>query len=195
MKKESPKSVILSNIPNFLTISRIILAFVVIYMIFDQYDVISIVVVFGIAASTDFFDGQLARRFNWVSEFGRRTDMIADRFLWVGTTLAFVISFGRNGMLSGYVGIQLLLIMSREIVSAPFALIAFFSGNPLPKVRYIGKATTFLQAFALPALILSIYYPVFLYVSIPLSIAVGITGFLSGMYYIKDTKPKERKNK
>ncbi len=195
MKKENPKNVILSNIPNFLTIARIVLSFVVIYLIFDGYNIFSIVTVFGIAALTDFFDGQLARRFNWVSEFGRRTDMIADRLLWGGTALAFLVTFGWRGMLHGYDGIQLLLIMSREIISAPFALIAFFSGNPLPKVRYIGKATTFMQGFALPSLILSTYYPVFLFVSAPLSLIVGVTGFMSAMYYIKDTKPKNKGRK
>lgn len=195
MKKESARSVILSNIPNFLTISRIVLTFVVMYAIFDNYSIISIVVLFGIAASTDFFDGRLARKFKWESEFGRRADMIADRFLWMGTALAFVITFGRSGMLNGYQGIQLLLLMSREVISAPFALIAFFSGNPLPKARYIAKVTTFVQGFALPALILSTYYPVFIFVSAPLSLVAGVTGFMSAMYYIKDTRPKEKRKK
>ncbi len=187
-KKISSHEMFLANIPNFLSISRIILAFVVIYLIFVQASVVKIVSVFAIAALTDFFDGRLARRFKWQSEFGRKADMIADRFLWVGTALAFIIDFGIRGYLNWTPGIQLLFMMSREIISLPFAIIAFFSGNALPNARYIAKVTTFIQGFALPSLILSIEYPAWIYASLPLSLIAGITGFVSAMYYINDVR-------
>lgn len=193
MKNESTKSIILSNIPNFLTIARIVMTFVVMYAIFVDYHIVTIVILFGVAASTDFFDGRLARKYRWESEFGRKADMIADRFLWIGTAIAFIIVFGRQDFLKGYHGLQLLLIMSREVITAPFSLIAFFSGNSLPPARYIAKVTTFLQGFALPCLILSISYPWFLLASVPLSLAIGITGFLSAMHYIRDIQPKSKK--
>ena len=189
MKKKTKEELsIFKHIPNLLTISRIILTFVVIYFIFTRKHVIATMVIFVIAALTDFFDGLLARKFKWVSEFGRQADMIADRFLWVGTALAFFISYSIFGQLDWKHGIQLLLIMSREIISAPFALIAFFAGRPIPQARYIAKATTFLQGFAIPSLILSVYYPIFLYLSIPLSIVIAITGFISAMHYMNDIK-------
>ncbi len=193
MEKESAKSLILSSIPNLLTISRIIFTFIVIYSIFVGMHIVTTIVLFSIAALTDLFDGRLARKFKWESEFGRKADMIADRFLWMGTALAFTIVFGRNSELEWYHGIQLLLITMREIISTPFALAAFFSGNALPKARHIGKATTLLQGFALPTLILSTLYSYFIFISIPFSLATGIVGFFSAMYYIKDVKPKEKR--
>lgn len=184
-----------SNIPNLLTISRIILTFVVMYMIFTGSKITTVVIVFLIAALTDWFDGQLARKYNWVSEFGRKADMIADRFLWVGTALAFIISYGLLSELSPLYGIQILLIMSREIISAPFALIAFFSGKPIPHAVYIAKVTTFLQGIAIPALILSLEYPIFILLSIPLSLAIAITGTMSAFKYIDDLNKINKKGR
>lgn len=182
-----------SNIPNFLTILRVVLTFVVMYMILSQASLFLALTIFVIAALTDLFDGRLARRFKWESEFGRQADMIADRFLWIGTALAFVISFGIVGLLQGIIGVQLLFIMAREIISAPFVLIALFGGNPLPQARYVAKVTTFVQAFALPVLILSTLYPWMIYLSFPLSVVCLVTGFISALYYLKDIHAPRRK--
>lgn len=188
MKKKSVsnRSSVLQNIPNFLSISRIIFTFVIVYLIFTNASLIFIVSVFVIAALTDFFDGQLARRFGWVSEFGRKADVIADRFLWVGTVLAFIAVFGIEGELNWMYGLQLLFIMSRELITLPFALIAFVSGKDIPPVRFIAKLTTFVQGVALPALILSIQYPLWSYVSMPLSLVCAVTGSVSAWYYLCD---------
>lgn len=184
-----------SFIPNVLTISRIIITFIVMYLIFIEAPLKSIVIIFIIGALTDFFDGQLARRFNWVSEFGRKADMIADRFLWVGTALAFIISYGLQGLLDWSHGLQLLLMMSREIVSAPFAFVALIQGKKIPHAIFIAKLTTLLQGIALPALLLSLEYNSFQYLSWPVCIVIGFTGTLSGLHYIKDLEMNNEKRK
>lgn len=186
IKKEMKDEII--TIPTIITISRIILTFIVIYMIITDVDVVSIVIVFAIAASTDWIDGIIARKFNMVSDFGAKADMLADRFLWIGTALAFLLVFGLHGQLGAIEGVQLLLIMSREIISAPVAAIAFFSRGLFPKVRYEGKITTFFQAFAMPALILAVTYPSWIYVSFPLSAICGVLGVVAAVYYIKDVQ-------
>jgi len=180
------------NVPNMLTILRIILTFVIVYMIFTGENITYIVTIFVIAALTDFLDGQIARRWNLKTEFGRKTDMIADRFLWAVTAISFLIYSGFNGLLMPIHGMQLLMIMSREIISTPFALAAFFSGNPVPNARGIAKWNTLIQGFALPALMLSIYYSAWTYLSLPLSIIIAITGTISAMYYIKDIKRNKK---
>jgi len=78
--------------------------------------------------------------------------------------------------------------MMREVIAAPFAVVALFSGNGFPPARYVAKATTFTQSFALPALMLSLYYPVWIYFSLPLSIVVLVLGVISGFHYIKDVR-------
>jgi len=174
------------HIPNILTISRIIITLFVIYLIFRRAKIEIIVPIFAVGALTDFFDGLLARKYKWKSEFGRKADMLADRFLWVGTALAFFVSYGLGGELDWNHYLQLMFIMTREIISAPFAIAAFFTGKQIPKVRIIAKVVTFIQGFALPSLMLSIYYPIFLYLSWPLSIVLAVIGFKSAIFYLKD---------
>jgi len=176
----------LGNIPNFLTISRFVITFIVMYMIVTNVNLFLIIAVFILGALTDYFDGHLARKYKWESEFGRQADMIADRFLWVGTAFAFIFAFGINGELDNLIGLQVLFILTREILSAPFVLIAFSSGTAMPPARYVAKLTTFLQGIALPALILSTVYHGFSYISIPFSILCFIFGFISAVYYLKD---------
>jgi len=59
------------NLPNLLTLFRIIFAFVAAYFIFAGFDIVYIVVAFIIGMLTDFFDGLVARTFNLKTEFGR----------------------------------------------------------------------------------------------------------------------------
>ena len=196
MKEKTKKELsIFRHIPNLLTMSRIILTFVIVYFVFTRRHIYTIIVVFVIAALTDFFDGVFARKFKWESEFGRQADMIADRFLWVGTAAAFFVSYGLSGKLDWQHGVQLLLIMSREVISAPFALIAFFAGKPIPHARKIAKWNTLLQGFAIPALILSTIYPKWLYLSWPLSVIIAVTGFISAMHYLNDINVPSKKRK
>jgi len=191
MRKEAKKAKsVLRNLPNILTVSRIIITFVVIYLIFAMYDIKVTIAFFIVGAMTDFFDGYLARKYNWRSEFGRKADMIADRFLWAGTALAFLLAYAFAGQLDLMHYLQIMFIMTREIVTAPFAIAALFSGRPIPKVRTIAKVTTFMQGFALTALILSIYYPMFSYISLPLSLAILVIGFISASNYINDVSVK-----
>jgi len=199
--KESTK---ILTVPTFLNVSRIILTFVIVYMIIIDSNIIKIVFVFVIAALTDWFDGYIARKYNLANEFGRKADMFADRVLWIGTALAFIFVFGIRGRLEAVHGWQILLIMSREIISAPFAIVGAFSGVVFPHARYVAKITTFLQGFALPAVILSVYYQQWTYFSLPLSIVIGGLGIVSGLHYIKDIQamkvgtyklPNKRKNR
>ncbi|MEK6844181.1 MAG: CDP-alcohol phosphatidyltransferase family protein [Nanoarchaeota archaeon] len=192
MERKKKKENII-NVPTFLNLARIVLTFVVVYMIITNRSIKYIVAVFAIAAITDWFDGRIARKYNLVNDFGRKADMVADRFLWICTAFAFFVVFGIRDQLNILHGIQLLLIMSREIISAPSAIVAFFSGKGFPNARYVAKVTTFAQGFALPALMLSIYYPAWQNLALPLSIILGIVGTASGFHYIADVQRIEEK--
>ena len=182
------------NVPTFLNVARIVLTFVISYMIVVGSDMKLIVFVFVIAAITDWFDGYFARKFELTSDFGRKADMFADRFLWVGTALTLIFVFGVKGKLEPIHGLQILMIMTREIIALPFALAGLFSGSVFPPTRYIDKLTTFIQGVALPSLMLSIFYPVWTYLSLPLSLVIGVAGAISGLHYIHDLEIlRERK--
>jgi len=185
--EEEFKKEFLFNIPTFLNALRIVLALVVIYMIITNKSIISIVIVFVIAALTDWFDGRIARKFKLVNPFGAKADMLADRILWVSVAVCMLIVFGLRGKLDISHAIQLAFIMVREILTAPVTLSYFVFGEKIfPNARYIAKITTFLQGFAFPSLMLSLYYPFWNYVSWPFSIVTLITGMISSAFYIRD---------
>ena len=122
-RKNSKKDENIWNVPNTLTLMRVLITFITIYFIFAGYGVVTIVVLFVIGMLTDFFDGQIARRFNQTTEFGRRFDVVADRFLMVGVALAFIINYGLAGTLTRYHILQILMITSRELIGLPVAII------------------------------------------------------------------------
>ena len=71
------------NLPNALTVARVV--FVPLFVILALQDSWAMkwaaFVVFAIAAITDRFDGQLARSWNQITDFGRLVDPIADKAL------------------------------------------------------------------------------------------------------------------
>ena len=90
------------NLPNILTVSRIfaVLIFVAIASV-AHFDIIgsvswifglriSAVVLAMLAGLTDLLDGYLARKYNWVSDFGALMDPLADKIFVTGTMLMAV---------------------------------------------------------------------------------------------------------
>lgn len=75
------------NIPNLLSLSRIVFAFGVGGSLLCC-DVFASIIFMFIAGVTDFFDGYFARKFQIVSEFGARLDPLADKILMFVTYIA-----------------------------------------------------------------------------------------------------------
>jgi len=177
------------NLPNILTFSRIIIAFLTIFLIFADVNILYVVLAFLLGMLTDTLDGQIARRFNLKTEFGRQFDMIADRFLMIGVALAAIIKLGISEILTVNQLFQIFFILSREIVLSPIVLVALISGKgvPIPQVRFIGKLTTVLQAIAFPAILLGIFFDFFSF-SIYLAVITGAAGLVSAFYYVNDIK-------
>lgn len=104
------------NLPNILTISRIIvipLIFASIY--FTSYAWAMLAGILFVAASvTDYLDGYLARAWNETSAFGRLLDPIADKLL-VATALV-VILVKPNMYSLGITAIPAFVILCREIL-------------------------------------------------------------------------------
>jgi CDP-diacylglycerol--glycerol-3-phosphate 3-phosphatidyltransferase len=79
------------HIPNFLTILRILLAPLFIYLVFGKNQILGATIVFILASITDFFDGLLARRFNVITNFGKLMDPLADKILVVSALFALSV--------------------------------------------------------------------------------------------------------
>ena len=72
------------NVPNILTIARLILSvFCFITLTFDWY--LTSLILFAIAAGTDWVDGFYARRYGQITQLGRILDPFADKIIICGT--------------------------------------------------------------------------------------------------------------
>ena len=73
----------LKNIPNILSIIRILLVGLFIFVFFNNYpdNLLWALVVFLTAGLTDIIDGFLARRFNWITNLGKILDPFADKLM------------------------------------------------------------------------------------------------------------------
>ena len=71
----------LKHIPNILSIIRILLVFVFVFVLFVLNSPIWAIVVFLVAGATDVVDGYLARRFNWITNLGKILDPFADKLM------------------------------------------------------------------------------------------------------------------
>jgi CDP-diacylglycerol--glycerol-3-phosphate 3-phosphatidyltransferase len=173
------------NAPNFLTLLRVLIALVIIYLIFANYSLPIIMILFIIGSITDTLDGNIARRFQLKTEFGRKFDMIADRVLLLGTLLAFIIKFSIEDILTSYHVLQLILISARELICLPFLLVILYrKKNPVPHTNWIGKTTTVMQSISFPLLILYILYPQTFYFSIYFAVVTAIFGILTARRFI-----------
>ena len=173
------------NIPNFLSISRIVVAFIVIYFIFADFKIIYIVSFFILGMLTDCLDGHIARKYKITTDFGRKLDMLADRFFLLSIVFAAIIRFSGAEIINRIQLLQMFIILSREIISFPSAFVGIITGKEIPNVRKVGKITTLMQAITFPMILFSLKYP-FFNISIYFAIVTFITGFISALYYIKD---------
>ncbi len=181
MKKEK-----IANVPNFVTLIRLIITPIIIYFVVAGYDLAIVSILFITAMLTDFFDGQIARRYDQKTEFGRKFDIIADRILLLGTILAFVINFYTRDSFTILNLSQISLVLSREAIAFPFAIYGFVKDKRIPKVRLIGKATTLAQGLTFPLIILSTQYESLVRPSIFFSVVTFAIGLISAGYYATD---------
>jgi len=80
------------NIPNKLTVGRILLTFVFMIFLFGSglFSKVAALITFLLASFTDWFDGYLARKYNLMTDFGRFMDPIADKVLVLAAFFAFI---------------------------------------------------------------------------------------------------------
>lgn len=78
---------ILRLLPNALTLFRMLASGPIVYLLLTGKDFPAFVLAV-FAGISDLLDGYLARRFGWVSRFGRILDPLTDKLLLVSTTLA-----------------------------------------------------------------------------------------------------------
>lgn len=139
------------NLPNILTLARILLipVFVLVYFIPGQNTYLPAAMLFGLAALTDWLDGYLARRLKQTTPFGAFLDPVADKLIVVA---ALTILIGHHANL--WLTVPGLIIIGREIViSALREWMAEMNRRGVVKVTWFGRLKTTIQMVSIVVLI------------------------------------------
>jgi CDP-diacylglycerol--glycerol-3-phosphate 3-phosphatidyltransferase len=162
------------NLPNTLTLLRILLVPVVVVALLDETpngDAIA-AGVFALAALTDGLDGYIARSRGAITTFGKLMDPIADKLL-VTAALVALVSLNR---LEAWVA---MVIIAREFAITGLRGVAAEQGVVI-QASWLGKVKTILQIAAVICLIA--FHPAPLAVDLLVYVAVAIT-VVSGVDY------------
>lgn len=201
------------NIPNILTIIRIALSIpIIVLMMLNPFSIcysielntnniinidwnsIIVLILFIIACITDWLDGYLSRKYNWISVFGKILDPIADKVIINSIFILFAIQTKTN------VAFVIAFII-RDIVVDAIRMYAS-SKNIVIAANFLGKLKTVLQMLAIIIMLLlgctinsvvSWWYwsvqNLFVYFSLLISIVSGIVYIIS---FIKLNKSTEK---
>lgn len=180
------------NLPNKLTILRVFMIPVFIFFLFARFipncDYIALGI-FILASLTDMLDGQIARRKNLVTNFGKFMDPIADKLL-VCCALICLLVMGRisGGMVGG--SIVVIVIIAREFIIGGFRTVAADNGVVIAASMW-GKVKTTFQMIAICLMIanieaLNIVTIVITWVSVTLTIVSLVDYLVKNKDILKD---------
>lgn len=136
------------NLPNKLTISRIIISIIIIFVLLFPFDSMGIKlpdfyvneqlvvhieylvagVLFVIGSLTDFLDGYIARKYNLITDFGKLIDAIADKML-VNSVLIILAS---TGTISAIVPV---IVILRDTVVNSIKMLAASKGKVVAAIK------------------------------------------------------------
>ena len=154
------------NLPNKLTVFRIILVPIMIFVWLFPYEQfnfmfyefnfgsvslsllnIVVLVIFALASITDMLDGMIARKYNMITTFGKFADPIADKLL-VNTTLIIMASKHLIPVL------PVVIMLGRDIIVDGCRMIASKNGVVVA-AGYLGKLKTVSQMIAIILVLLN----------------------------------------
>jgi CDP-diacylglycerol--glycerol-3-phosphate 3-phosphatidyltransferase len=153
-KRYGPLDVNALNLPNCITVSRLVLAFILFAMISHGGMWISSTVVFAAAAATDAVDGYLARRYGMVTTLGRILDPFVDKIIVCGAFIFLLAANDSTGTLSGVGPWMTLIVIGREMFITGLRSILEQQGKDF-SASLSGKIKMVTQCFAVGASLLS----------------------------------------
>ena len=202
------------NLPNKITVSRIIMIFVMIIAMFvlaffpnltvkslgnSRINLVYFIftIVFILAAFTDMLDGKIARKCNLVTDLGKFLDPIADKLLndammiFLLVPQAYAPEQRSNPVMLTVLAICVVLMIARDLIVDALRLVAV-KKNIVIAANIFGKAKTVLQMVAIPMLLLNDWpfsyfdssWPQALQISNWFFYAATIMSVVSGVIYV-----------
>ncbi|CDA59973.1 cDP-diacylglycerol-glycerol-3-phosphate 3-phosphatidyltransferase [Clostridium sp. CAG:524] len=197
------------NVPNRITLCRIILSILLLVLIifpmekigidFPEFKIANVIinskylicgVIFMIASLTDFLDGYLARKYNLVTDLGKVMDAIADKVLVNGVLIVLAVE--------GYISVVVpVVIVSRDIFVDSIKMVAGQKSGAVGA----SKAGKFKTAFMLVGITLLFFQDIpfsllgvnfvsrtIIMIATVLSVISGIQYYVKNKKYLFDTK-------
>ena len=205
------------NLPNKLTLLRLIMVpFFMVAMAIPELFAVSTpvhvacnvtgVVLFIIASVTDFLDGNIARKYNLVTNFGKFMDPLADKLMVIGAMLMILYKSDYESIHPLFIWATVAVIF-RELAVTGLRLLVVESDGKVIAANMLGKIKTVLQIVCICAVIIEplIYaipglsVPAFMTTYMPLSLLTtalmilftvwsGLNYLKGGMQYIRHDK-------
>jgi len=178
------------NIPNILSISRILAVPVFIVLMFEPTPVRALWagIVFALASITDWLDGYLARKWGQVTRIGKLLDPVADKIL-IASALIMLVEIDPSRVPSWIA----IVIIGREIAVTGLRAMAAADGVVIP-AESLGKFKVGAQVTAVLSFILS--YPIGMEWPVDLGkgalwIAMTLSLYSGGQYFLNYWKKLE----
>lgn len=134
--------------PNLITLVRLCCLPIFLWMLFDMESRLAAALLLGGLGATDWVDGWVARRFDQVSEFGKKFDPTADRLMFLVTLIAIMVDGSAPWWFC-------LLVLVREgVFGATVAILTVFFGMERFDVSALGKWATFILMFVFPGFVM-----------------------------------------
>ncbi|NQT89805.1 MAG: CDP-diacylglycerol--glycerol-3-phosphate 3-phosphatidyltransferase [Candidatus Omnitrophica bacterium] len=136
------------NLPNKLTISRIVMTFVFMFFLFTrwEYGKMAALITFALASFTDYLDGWIAKKRGLISDFGKLMDPIADKILILAAFLAFV----EMKLIPAW---TVVIIIFREFIITGLRILGIIKGHIVAASR-AGKHKTISQVVTVFAILI-----------------------------------------
>ena len=139
------------NIPNALTMLRLVLIPVFVIVFFNtprDQDKVAAFIIFAVASITDMFDGMLARKLNQITDFGKLFDPLADKVMVVTAMVC-------QAIIGVFPWVAIIIVAAKELVML-FGGMFMLSKGVVVYSNYWGKTA---QVFFIASLILSFFHP------------------------------------
>ncbi len=135
------------NTPNKLTLARMIATpiFMATMLIDFPYHYLVSLILFIAASLTDMIDGQMARKYNMVTDFGKFMDPLADKMLTTSAYLGFMFVYGANNRFSWQIVVITFIVLFREFAVSSIRLVAVTAGGKVVAANMWGKCKTVSQ--------------------------------------------------
>ena len=187
------------NLPNLLTLSRIlvILPIIGLFWMEGEWARWTALGLYAAACITDFFDGYLARTRGEISRFGRFLDPVADKLL-IASVILMLCAFGR---ITGLAILAAVVILAREILVSGLREFLATLRTGLP-VSGLAKWKTTIQMFSLGFLIVGTASPdwipavaigeIGLWAAAALTLITGYDYLDIGLRHMNEESPEEQ---